>query len=55
MGENNWGPLLIAFALFLLIIGVCIFMFRRMQSGSDKVLSFGKSRPKMFKNPQSVD
>jgi cell division protease FtsH len=49
---SPWVTMLIAFVPFLLIIGFCIFMLRRMQSGSSKVLSFGKNRAKRFLNRQ---
>jgi cell division protease FtsH len=49
---SPWVTMLIAFAPFLLIIGFCIFMLRGMQSGSSKVLSFGKNRAKRFLNRQ---
>ncbi len=49
---STWVRMLIAFAPFLLIIGFCIFMLRRMQSGGSKVLSFGKNRAKRYLNRQ---
>jgi cell division protease FtsH len=47
-----WVTMLIAFTPFLLIIGFCIFMLRRMQSGSSTVLSFSKNRAKRFLSRQ---
>jgi cell division protease FtsH len=47
-----WITTLIAFTPFLLIIGFCIFMLRRMQLGSSTVLSFSKNRAKKFLNRQ---
>jgi len=37
---------------FLLLIGFWIFIFRQMQAGGNKALSFGKSRAKLLNNQQ---
>jgi cell division protease FtsH len=47
-----WVTLTIALAPFFLIIGFCILILRGTESGSNKVLSFGKNRAKKFLNPQ---
>ena len=46
-----WG-FVIGWLPFLLIIGFWIFMFRQMQAGGNKALSFGKSRAKLLNNQQ---
>jgi cell division protease FtsH len=47
-----WVALIITLAPFFLIIGFCILMFRGTESGSNKVLAFGKNRAKKFLNSQ---
>ncbi len=42
-----WQGLIFNILPFLLIIGIFIFMFRQMQGGSNKAMSFGKSRARM--------
>jgi cell division protease FtsH len=45
--SNAWGMLLMNFLPIILIFGVFwFFMFRHMQGGSNKAMSFGKSRAK---------
>ncbi|MBC7796449.1 MAG: ATP-dependent metallopeptidase FtsH/Yme1/Tma family protein [Pyrinomonadaceae bacterium] len=52
-GTNGafWG-IVLAWLPALLFIGFWIFMFRQMQAGGNKALSFGKSRAKLLNNQQ---
>jgi cell division protease FtsH len=49
---SPWTTLLYSWAPFLLIIGFWIFFMRQMKNGSNKALSFGKSRAKLSSNSQ---
>ena len=46
-----WG-FVIGYLPILLITGFLLFMFRQMQAGGNKALSFGKSRAKLLNNQQ---
>ncbi len=46
-----WG-FVIGYLPILLFVGFWIFMFRQMQAGGNKALSFGKSRAKLLNNQQ---
>jgi len=49
--KNEWSELLISFLPFILIIGVWIFIMRRMSGGSSpggQIFNIGKSRAKLF-------
>jgi cell division protease FtsH len=52
-GANGliWG-FLFSWLPILLFVGFWIFMFRQMQAGGNKALSFGKSRAKLLNNQQ---
>jgi cell division protease FtsH len=45
--ESLWLTLLFNFAPFVLIIGVIAFFMNQAQGGGNRVMSFGKARPKM--------
>ena len=45
--ESLWLTLLFNFAPFILIIGVIAFFMNQAQGGGNRVMSFGKARPKM--------
>jgi cell division protease FtsH len=49
---GNWMSLLFNLVPFLLLIGFWIFMMRQMQGGSNKALSFGKSRARLHSSQQ---
>ena len=49
---SPWATLLYTWAPILLIIGFWIFFMRQVQSGGNKVLSFGKSRAKLSSSTQ---
>ena len=44
--------ILLQYAPLVLMIGVCLFFMRQMQSGGNKALSFGKSRAKLSSSTQ---
>ncbi len=44
---NTWTNILLSIAPWVIIILVWFFMFRQMQGGSNRALSFGKSRAKL--------
>jgi len=50
--SNGWVSFLVQSAPFLLIIGFWVFMLRQMQGGSNKALSFGKSRARLHSTQQ---
>jgi len=45
---NTWTNILLSIAPWVIIILVWFFMFRQMQGGSNRALSFGKSRAKLI-------
>ncbi|MFO7974804.1 MAG: ATP-dependent zinc metalloprotease FtsH [Candidatus Hydrogenedentota bacterium] len=53
--NNLWMGMLINVVPFLLIVGLFwFFMFRQMQGGSNKALSFGKSRARLMNHSEKV-
>ncbi len=55
--KNEWSELLISFLPFILIIGVWIFIMRRMSGGSSpggQIFNIGKSRAKLFDEKSEV-
>ncbi len=50
--SSGWVSFLVQSAPFLLIIGFWVFMLRQMQGGSNKALSFGKSRARLHSTQQ---
>ncbi|HOJ33761.1 MAG TPA: ATP-dependent zinc metalloprotease FtsH [Candidatus Hydrogenedentes bacterium] len=53
--DNFWTSLLAQVVPFVLIVGVLwFFMFRQMQGGSSKALSFGKSRARLISHGDKV-
>ena len=51
-GASPWYMLLLNWFPMLLLIGMWIFIMRRMQAGAGKALSFGKSRAKLLTENQ---
>ena len=49
---NPWATLLYGWAPILLIIGFLVYFMRRLQSGGNQALSFGKSRAKLSTSSQ---
>ncbi len=49
---NPWATLLYGWAPILLIIGFLVYFMRRLQSGGNQALSFGKSRAKLSTSTQ---
>src|SRR4051794_3555223 len=49
---GNWVSLLMNAIPFVLLIGFWVFMLRQMQGGSNKALSFGKSRARLHSTQQ---
>ena len=50
--ESIWGTLLMTGLPMIVIIGLWIFFMRQMQAGGGKVMSFGKSRARVFLKDQ---
>src|SRR5215204_3669911 len=50
--KPNLLSVVVSFLPWLLLIGFYLFLFRQMQSGGNKALSFGKSRAKLLNNQQ---
>jgi len=50
--ESMWGTLLMTGLPMIVIIGLWIFFMRQMQAGGGKVMSFGKSRARVFLKDQ---
>ena len=50
--STGWVSFLVQSAPFLLIIGFWVFMLRQMQGGSNKAMSFGKSRARLHSSQQ---
>jgi cell division protease FtsH len=50
--ENIWLSLLFNFLPFLLLIGVFLFFVNSMQGGGNRVMQFGKAKPKMVSKDQ---
>jgi cell division protease FtsH len=46
--QNPWLAAMVSWAPFLFLIGFWVFFLRRMQSGGNNALSFGKSRAKLL-------
>ena len=49
---GNWVSILVNAIPFVLLLGFWIFMMRQMQGGSNKALSFGKSRARLHSSQQ---
>src|SRR5215831_17059876 len=49
---GGWVNLLVQAVPFVLLLGFWIFMMRQMQGGSNKALSFGKSRARLHSSQQ---
>ncbi len=50
---NWWGQILISWFPILLIIGLWFLVFRQLQSGGGKAMSFGKSRARLLNENQT--
>jgi cell division protease FtsH len=50
--DNIWLSLLVNFLPFVLIIGLFLFLVNSMQGGGNRVMQFGKAKPKMVNKDQ---
>jgi len=50
--QSNWWSLISSLLPFILMVGFLFFFLQQMQGGGNKVMSFGKSRAKMFTKDQ---
>src|SRR4051812_28452605 len=50
--DNLWLSLLLNFLPFVLIIGLFLFLVNSMQGGGNRVMQFGKAKPKMVNKDQ---
>lgn len=50
--QSGWWSLISSLLPFILMVGFLLFFLQQMQGGGNKVMSFGKSRAKMFTKDQ---
>ena len=50
--QSNWWSLVSSLLPFILMVGFLLFFLQQMQGGGNKVMSFGKSKAKMFTKDQ---